>query len=665
MNHLPSTVTFREDINGLRAWAVSAVLFFHFKLFGITGGFVGVDIFFVISGFLMTAIITKGLEKESFSILKFYMARARRILPALMVLIVVLLVLGWFWLPTPDYKTLGTQGGYSLAFISNIYYFTHSGYFDIQANEKWLLHTWSLSVEWQFYMLFPIYLMCLWKFKQGLKPLVWGVGILFVFSLLLSVLITASKPTASFYLLPTRGWELATGGLVYLITRFQTLSTKLKTVLFWVGWVLVIGSIVLISSDRAWPGLLALIPVGGTALIILAQRSGSFLVANPISQWLGDRSYSIYLWHWPLVVGLYFSNLNQNWVWIWGAVIMSLLLGHLSFRWIEIPTRQYLMKKTFRKEIIVIVFACLIIGTSAVCARLFIFDGRLSVDAENIANKVNDTDPRRDECLLKANEKGSPGCIYGTNTVGAILVGDSHAASIATAFGVAAEKFDKGIVLLSYNECRQLKNGKTFDIATGTTNIRCMEFNKTVVDKMNSFSSDIPMILVSRMNVPIFGHNELNRSHEKKLPTVFFTKMYQDSGNLMFQQEFKNALINWACDVAENRPVYLTRSIPELIVDIPNTLSRNIIFGRGNEDITILLKDYHERNKLVWQAQDEAVKKCGVKILNPLPYLCDKEFCFGSVGGQPRYVDDDHLSEFGNKLLVPMFEEIFESKVVH
>ena len=140
---------FRPDINGLRAWAVIAVVLYHFGVPGFQGGFVGVDIFFVISGFLMTGIITKGIVKGKFSFLEFYLARAKRIIPALVAVCATLLVLGWTFLPSTDYKTLASHSVYSLLFLSNFEYWLSAGYFDAESHEKWLLHTWSLSVEWQ------------------------------------------------------------------------------------------------------------------------------------------------------------------------------------------------------------------------------------------------------------------------------------------------------------------------------------------------------------------------------------------------------------------------------------------------------------------------------------------------------------------------------------
>ncbi|MBD3756334.1 MAG: acyltransferase, partial [Gammaproteobacteria bacterium] len=311
MTHLPSPISYREDINGLRAWAVIAVLLFHFSLIGLPGGFAGVDVFFVISGYLMTAIIVGGYEKGSFSIWKFYMARARRILPALMVVMAVLLALGWFWLPTPDYQALGAQSAYGLTFLSNIYYWRSAGYFDAAAQEKWLLHTWSLAVEAQFYVLYPIFVALMWRFWKGLKAITLGLMLLFVVSLLLNLMVTFWRPTVAFYLLPTRGWELAAGGLVYLIARQGWVSASLKARGYWLGWVFLIGSFALIQESFAWPGYWAMLPVLGASLIILGQREACFLTYNRLAQWLGDRSYSLYLWHWPLVVALYFAGLHS------------------------------------------------------------------------------------------------------------------------------------------------------------------------------------------------------------------------------------------------------------------------------------------------------------------------------------------------------------------
>lgn len=305
--HLPSPVTYREDINGLRAWAVMATLLFHFSLIGLPGGFVGVDLFFVISGYLMTAIIVSGFEKGHFSIQQFYMARVRRILPTLLVVVATLLALGWFWLPTPDYQALGAQSLHSMGFLSNIYYLRSAGYFDSAASEKWLLHTWSLAVEAQFYLIYPLLLALIWRYWQSLKAIKIGVIVLLLVSLLLNLTLSTLKPSAAFYLLPTRGWELAAGGWVYLLTKQN--GTGLATQSFanlryGLGWLFILSSGFFLSEQLIWPSYWAILPVLGTCWVILAQKENGQLTNNTLAQWLGTRSYSLYLWHWPLVVAL-------------------------------------------------------------------------------------------------------------------------------------------------------------------------------------------------------------------------------------------------------------------------------------------------------------------------------------------------------------------------
>ncbi|KAA1154914.1 acyltransferase [Pseudoalteromonas sp. FUC4] len=320
---------FREDINGLRAIAVIAVVLFHFNPSWVPGGFAGVDVFFVISGFLMTGIIFKGIEQGNFSILKFYIARANRIIPALAILCLVLLVFGWFFLSPNDYEQLGKHAASSISFLSNVTYWRESGYFDAASHEKWLLHTWSLSVEWQFYIIYPIVLVSLSKFLSviNMKKLVLLGSILgFVFC----AVATYKWPSASYFLLPSRAWEMMLGGVAYLYPI--NLSAKQKKVTEWTGIILIFSSYIFISKDTPWPGYLALIPVFGSFMVIQAQ-SNCFITCNKTFQKIGVWSYSIYLWHWPLVVTIYYFSFNEYYIYL--GLVLSILLGYLSNKHIE------------------------------------------------------------------------------------------------------------------------------------------------------------------------------------------------------------------------------------------------------------------------------------------------------------------------------------------
>lgn len=657
MQHLPSPVPYREDINGLRAWAVIAVLLFHFQLSGLGAGFFGVDIFFVISGFLMTAIIVKGLERDNFSIWKFYMARARRILPALMVVIAVLLALGWFFLPTPDYQTLGAQSAYSLSFLSNIHFWRSTGYFDAAAHEKWLLHTWSLAVEAQFYLLFPIFLMILWKIKPQLKTLFLGLGLVFIASLALSIVASSWKPVAAFYLLPTRGWELAAGGLAFLIGREMFALQRFAKPLLWSGFALWALAFVLLDSGFVWPSGWALLPVLGTVLIILANQTQAKLTVNPVAQWLGDRSYSLYLWHWPLVVALYFAGLQNDWLWVSGAIALSLVLAHLSYHLVEVPTRSYLSASSLRKEIFAIAFAGLVIGLAAVSVRLFTFENRLPPEVEIAAAEADNKYAKLDQCIRITDKTSQPiDCYYNENTLGAISIGDSHNYSVFTAIGQSAEKYGLNAMHWARSSCPTLKNAKFRGRESG-----CYEFNENAFERLNEFSSEVPVILVSRLTSALFNGNEEPASSQGRT-LIYFNDIIQSGHDPIFQERFKNSLLETACMLSAQRAVYLVRPIPEMGINVPKTLARNLMFGL-KDDIKITLEDYHQRHKLVWEAQDQAAEQCGVKILDPLPYLCDDQYCFGSRNGRPLYFDDDHLSEYGNKYLVPMFEQVFRDQL--
>lgn len=338
--------SFRTDINGLRAYAVLGVMLFHFGVPGFSGGFIGVDVFFVISGYLMTRIAIEEADRRKGLdwtwLWRFYLARARRIVPALLVLCITLLAIGWLTLPTGDYKQLSSHTLVALAFLSNLKFWSEAGYFDVASHDKWLLHTWSLSVEWQFYLLFPILLLILWRLFPNRRAVTIALLVGLAFSLSLSIYLTPGNPSAAFYLLPSRAWELLAGGIVYLIGPCWRLGDTLARSVEALGFTLITGSALMISADTPWPGASALAPVLGSVLVLTAARQASAWTRPAPLQALGNWSYSIYLWHWPLAVALVYLEIQARPSSILVGMTLSILLGWISYIWIETPARRRL-----------------------------------------------------------------------------------------------------------------------------------------------------------------------------------------------------------------------------------------------------------------------------------------------------------------------------------
>ncbi|WP_306287123.1 acyltransferase [Pseudomonas sp. MD195_PC81_125] len=251
---------FRKSINALRALAVLSVVLFHFKVPGFEGGFAGVDVFFVISGFLMTGIIVNGVQQQNFSLLGFYASRARRIIPALLVLCVTLLVFGYLYLPLDDLRETIRTIKSSLLFSSNFSFAESGNYFAAPLHENWLLHTWSLSVEWQFYLLYPVLIMGLHK-CFGADKTRFALVALALMSLAASIIVTRVNPTFAFYMLPTRAWEMIAGGLVFLFPL--RLSPRGGAICESLGLLAIAVSVLGFSEADLWPGYLALLPVLG------------------------------------------------------------------------------------------------------------------------------------------------------------------------------------------------------------------------------------------------------------------------------------------------------------------------------------------------------------------------------------------------------------------
>lgn len=648
---------FRGDINGLRAIAVVAVILYHFGVPGFKGGFIGVDVFFVISGFLMTGIVIKGLERGDFSLIGFYMARAKRIVPGLVWLCAVLLGLGWFFLLPPDYKTLASHAVYSMSFLSNIEYWQEAGYFDLASHEKWLLHTWSLSVEWQFYMVLPVALWTTWAAKPGRRAQGWMLAILFSASLLMSVLTTPGDSVAAFYLLHTRAWEMLGGGLIALFAQPQKLSARCRRALEIAGVLLILVSVALFDTGSPWPGWRALVPVVATIMVLVANRS-SPLTGNRIAQWLGDRSYSLYLWHWPVCVTLVYIGLDRTPLAIAGGMVVTLIFGHLSYLFVENKLRHRLGQVELRYSagFLVLVSAIVVAPGVAVWAKQGVA-GRFSPTVEKVAAESGNINPRRAACHRDQGAT-SPSCVYGGDKWRVILVGDSHADSLVSGFSEAAGGSSSGVVQWTYNSCLLVFGIRNTpeDLASHKSTYKCAAFNEWITARLKAVPSNVPVVLVGRYAAAAFGRNEDHLDFD--VPRVYFSEIYPKT-TPQFLEEFSANYVKTACALAQQRTVYLMRPLPEMGVNVPKAMSRRINFGLQS-DISISVAEYRRRNDWVWAAQDKARDTCGARILDPLPYLCHDGRCYGTKEDRPVYFDDDHLSEYGNKLLIPMFAEVFK-----
>ena len=647
--------SFRADINGLRAWSVAAVIGYHFKVPGFSGGFIGVDVFFVISGFLMTGIVVAGLERGHFSTIDFYMARARRIVPALAVLCLALLVVGWFLLLPPDYRALGTHVAASMAFLSNFKFWDEAGYFDEASHEKWLLHTWSLSVEWQFYLLLPLLLWFAWRIKPTRRALAATVAIGLALSLAASVLATPRQPTAAFYLLHSRAWEMLGGGLVYLASGGHGWSPQQRRVAQLAGLAVIVGSVVGFSLQSAWPGWRAVMPVAAAMLIIAAAHRSAW-THHAIAQWMGLRSYSLYLWHWPIFVLLAYFNLQRDTGPVLLGLVLTCIVAELSYRWVEVPARIHLHSFKVRRGAL-----ALGVGMGALCVAgvaIWSLKGvahRFHPAVELAAAEAHNINPLRETCYQRQGV-ASPSCVYGGSEWKVIGVGDSHLSAVITGLAAAQPNAPAGVVQWSYRGCLFVAGMKKVQ-ANADDTYKCAEFIEWAMAQLETLPPSIPVVIVGRYAYAAMGPNESDLGAHT--PDVYFSKVH-GTATPEFMAEFAQHIKDTACRLARQRTVYLMRPIPEMGFDVPKTLSRRMIWGKP-EDVSIPLADYTKRNAWVWAAQDAAREQCGARILDPLPYLCHDGRCYGSRAGRPLYVDDDHLSEFGNKMLTPMFAEVFKA----
>ncbi len=618
----------------MRAVAVIAVMLFHFNPSWLPGGFAGVDVFFVISGFLMTGIIFNGIEQKKFSVLKFYVARANRIIPALAVLCIVLLVFGWFYLTPSDYKDLGKHIASSAGFFSNMVYWSETGYFDASSHEKWLLHTWSLSVEWQFYILFPLILVAIRKFMT-LKAMKMAVLLGTILGFIFCVIATYKWPSLSYYLFPVRAWEMMLGGLAYLYP--SRLKESNRKILSWSGLGLIMVSYMFVSEETPWPGYLAIFPVFGTFLIIQANYENNFITDNVVFQKMGAWSYSIYLWHWPLVVTVYYFSLNDLFVYL--GILLSIFFGFLSNRYIEKIQFQnefgslsgYLKCKPVYMALIVSLAGTVVYGKGG-------FIHLAPVEYRHLIDNLTPS-PNREKCHLHEYEEPDKACEYFGENISWATIGDSHSTEIAYALAEKLKNTNTGLKQFSFSGCKpSYKEAESFS--------ECARWYNESVEYISN-NKNIKNVVLSHRLFSLLAEESTNDYPASSNPAI--------TDETVRILKHLDELILLFASTKEN--VYVFYPIPELHQHIDRLIDSAFKSKKNFNNISGTDVGWHEdRNEYIINHFDNANYPDNVHLLDPKDVFCDKQQCYAVKDGDPLYFDDNHPSILGATRLVELIK---------
>ncbi|WP_051231268.1 acyltransferase family protein [Kaistia adipata] len=634
---------FRLDINLLRAIAVVGVVLYHFRLGPFPGGFAGVDLFFVVSGYLMTRIIVEGLDRGSFSLGGFYAARARRIVPALAALCVALLALSQLWIDPLTRREITAGIVASMLFVSNFAFWREAGYFDIAAQSKWLLHTWSLSVEWQFYLVLPLVLMALRRLLPGRRFLLaayWAGAIL---SFALAASFAETRPAITFYLLPTRAWEMLAGGLVFLHCGGWRPRAALSNLLALAGLALVAIAFVGIDDLVAWPSWATLLPVGGAVLLLVArQETAPGLDSRPVLA-LGLWSYSIYVWHWPIVVGLAYYGFDGTAAALGGAAA-TLVIAGLSYRFIETPFRQRpkpgaLAHPRWVRFASLAVLAGTMTGALAL-ANATPAPSPLAARTLAAEQAIGDSAYPPECGALSVRDALRPCVIGETAERNLLFIGDSHAEQ----FFAHLEDGRPGhaFTFLTYGGCAPLPG--TDQVMPGS---RCGTF----IDKAweRAESGDYQDVVLSAY-WPVYLRPYQPHANNQQICFDPKNGCRLERDPERYREGMEAAFARLAGKIDELRKkgiaVTLVLPLPDAAIDLPHESVKRAYFGVAPDALAPI-----DRTETAARASEartmltRIAQSTGARLVDPLETMCEAERCAVSRDGvRPDYRDSNHLT---------------------
>lgn len=682
-----SKISYRQDIDGLRAIAVLSVLFFHLNNSFLSGGFVGVDIFFVISGFLITKILIKDIEKDNFSFSFFYIKRIRRIFPALFVVLLACLIMATLTLTAEDFKWFGKTLKYTSLQISNILFQKQVGYFDPAFEGMPLLHTWSLGVEEQFYLIWPVMLLLLFKFKKCKNIPFYGLITISIISLALSqYLVSSDHQRIAFFSLPSRLWELGLGGILAFDKIKQPQNRKINELLGILGIALIAASLFIVKNN-SFPGLIALLPCLGAGLVIFSGNKEKTtitakILSGKILVFIGLISYSLYLWHWPIIVFYKEYSGEANLSLMVGLVISSIaiFISYLSWRFIENPFRKrkelkdessfYLIigrAKNAAKQLKfnlynpIIVASILIISFSVISKNIKKtgWEWRMSEQGDISLDTLNSTS--ESDCIMEW-DKGFlvfNKCVIGNNKKKPeiFLFGDSHAEHYVTAVIDWAKKRNLTVLLLSSSGCPPI-----FDIKI-ETRPSCIDAQRRIRDEFEKNRSNIDYVFVAarwslyvKGVMPEFLLNDINskdkKSSIKNAERVFDLNLAK---TLKIIGDKKIILLGEVPSSPDNRFVEQAKKKNRLFIykKFPHySNSERKIYDISTRE------DYRSKVQYIDKIlRGASAINSNIKFFDPTDYFCDDKFClYQRNNSKLLYKDDNHLNINGGHYIGEYFD---------
>jgi peptidoglycan/LPS O-acetylase OafA/YrhL len=615
-NPSTSQIRYRRDIDGLRALAILPVLLFHAHVPGFSGGYVGVDIFFVISGYLITGIIAREVDEGRFSLARFYERRFRRIMPALALMILIVLAAAALLYLPGDLEGVPRSALAATLFASNLWFFTDTGYFSGGADVKPLLHTWSLAVEEQYYIGFPILLMLLARFApHWRKAVVAGIA---AGSLILAIAMQRDTSGFTFYLLPTRAWELFAGALLALGALPPIRPRWMRELIAWGGVLAIACAVTLYDRNTLFPGLTALPPVLGAAALIHAAPGTSMarLLSLPPLVGIGLISYSLYLWHWPLIVFTeYATDMPLSGVTRILVIVAALAAAILSWRFVERPfrdSRRLPARAIFRFTGAAMALLCML---SLALMAMGGWPARFTPQV--LAQMAGQADfaPTRKQCHDNFMRDAKP-CILGADVrPDAMLWGDSHGVELAYALSVRAKAQGRSLIERTTSSCPPVLDYEAKDP-------RCAAANRATFDAIRADPG------IRRIYLAAFWANG-------------------DFDRPTFVAQLDSTI---AALRAQGRQVVLIGPVPPQPFDVPRHLAHLAQAGRMHQAQGVARGVVEQRTTHL-RAAFARWQRLGVPLIDTLAALCDARYCAIERNGKPLYFDSHHLSVAGATLV--------------